>query len=160
MRAATASLDVTRRPAGLSLRGTEHPRGCGVEVGGQVGVVGSGRSGEGSHNYQRPTREAAEAVPHEVTEPTFHTVADDRIADRPGNDEAHPRRVGAVGSHGIAHGRRLSPGVGIPIAPPSVGSDVREGRSSPRVARPPVQMDDEGTAPGTTATSHGEREVR
>jgi hypothetical protein len=61
-----------------------------VEVGRQV--VGGSRSGVGPHDDQRSRRQRAHPLPGQMPQLPLHSITDDRVSDRLGHHETHPRR--------------------------------------------------------------------
>ncbi|MDR7280055.1 hypothetical protein J2S41_006833 [Catenuloplanes atrovinosus] len=138
----SGTIPATLRTVGSAagLRGGSGPQRR-IEIKTESGVRRERRTRLGAHDQRGAGRQRADPLAHQVPQATADPVADDRIADRLGNDEAGARRIGGV--------HRLDRLVLLPLA---VGLGGETGGRE-------MEVDDDGSARGTTASADRYGEV-
>ncbi|GGQ74320.1 hypothetical protein Saso_37770 [Streptomyces asoensis] len=68
----------------------------GIQVLGQLCVIGVARPGQRPYDYQATGGKQGDPVPHQMTQSAFHLVADDGAAHGLAHDETRTRRGSAL----------------------------------------------------------------
>jgi hypothetical protein len=68
----------------------------GIQVSGQLCVIGVTRSGQRSYDYQATGGQKGDPVTHQMAKPALHRVAHDRAAHCLAHDETRTRRGSAL----------------------------------------------------------------
>ncbi|GAA3488420.1 hypothetical protein GCM10018987_25030 [Streptomyces cremeus] len=74
----------------------QQPLQCGVQVSGQLCVVGTARSGQRPYDYQATGGQLGDPVAHEVAQSPLHRIAYDSNTNGLAHDETRTRRGSAL----------------------------------------------------------------
>ncbi|KUL26965.1 hypothetical protein ADL12_31155 [Streptomyces regalis] len=75
---------------------SQQPLQSGIQVLGQLCMVGVARTGQRSYDYQATGGQLVDSVAHQMTKPALHLVPHDRAAHCLAHDETRTRRGSAL----------------------------------------------------------------
>jgi len=75
---------------------SQQPLDGGIQVSGQLCMVGVARGGQRSYDYQATGGQEGHSIPHQMTQSALHLVAHDRAAHCLAHDETRTRRGSAL----------------------------------------------------------------